>query len=159
MVTLDYSFDPKELDKLTTFDFGQLTLTDLDFYLFCGNILFSVDGVSFDAAWEWIPILNFCVRMNLVLADLNIQGRALLEFTENEATILFQMDNASVTITADYAHASARAGLQQLRDAVKDFSARLIHDLAERCPVLLTKSVFQERLDIIRSTSGEVLPA
>jgi hypothetical protein len=159
MVTLDYVLDPEELARVRAFDFAELSGTHLDYRLFCGSILFRVNAASFDAPWKWIPIFDFCVRLNEVLLKLNTERQAVLEFTENDATISFRRVDGLVTITADYADGSAHAGLQELRDAVKGFSARLIHDLTKRWPVLLAKSAFHERLDIIRSASGEVLPA
>jgi hypothetical protein len=152
MVTLDYRFNKEELKKLDGFDFDGLTLTDLDYYLFCGDIFFRVNGVSLDAPWGWIPIFNFCIRMNFVLSDLQSRGRALLEFTENDATIVFDSQDSSVAIRADYANAFARCNPEELRNAVTAFSEKLLREMVAKWPKLPNTSAFQERCQTIRST-------
>jgi len=159
MVTIDYLFDEDELKKLEGFTFEMLTGTDLDYSLFCGSIFLRVDGVSFDATWKWIPIFDFCVRINEVLLQLRSQGQAVLEFTENEATLVFTAEGSWVFLKAQYANAQARVQLQQLEDAIRHFSDKLIRDLIGRWPPLLRTEVFRERLEIVQSASGVIFTA
>lgn len=154
MIELDYSFDPDELKKLDQFDFRKLTLTDLDYYLFGGNIFFRIDGVSFDTPWGWIPVLNYCVRMCLVLLELQEQGESVLEFTENDAEISFTREADGVCVSADFLNAAASTCLSELRVAVKHFAGKLLRDLLHRWPSLAAMEPFQERLRTIRETCG-----
>ena len=103
MVTLDYLFDAEELKKLEGFEYDKLTETDLDYRLLCGSIYFRVNGVSFDAPWKWVPLFDFCVRVNEILSQLKDTKRAVLEFTENEATIVFERESCFVSMRAAYA--------------------------------------------------------
>ena len=156
MVILDYSFDPEELKKLEVFDFEKLTGTDLDYHLFCGSIFLRANGISFDASWKWIPIFDFCVRMNKVVAQLQNQKQVVLEFTENEATIVFERENSFVRLKGQYANADAQVLLQELKEAVRSFSCKLVRELIEKWPMLLDSAAFQERLQIVRASFGEV---
>jgi hypothetical protein len=154
MVTLDYTFDPEGLTKLHDFNFAKLTGTDLDYHLYCGNIVFRVNGVSFDAAWKWIPVFDFCVRLNEAITQLQSRKRAVLEFTENEAIIEFESNGSFVFIRASYVRDVARVEFQELREAVRGFSEKLIRELSERWPAVVKTAPFEERLAIIRSSSG-----
>lgn len=154
MVTLDYKLAEDELAKLASFNFAELTLTDLDYYLFCGDVFFRIDGVDFDTPWGWIPLLNHCVRMCLVTMELRNDGRAVLEFTENEATISFELQGNQVAIAASFVDASASVSIQELREAVTAFSEKLLRELVMRWPALTGTAAFQERVQLVQAECG-----
>jgi hypothetical protein len=146
MITLDYSFEPRELDKLNNVDIKNLSATDLDYYYFCGSIEFRVDDASFDAPWKWIPVFDFGIRLNEILSRLEHGKEAKFEFTESEASITFLRNAENVLIEANYVSASALAPFQELRIVAREFLRRVVSDLLSRFPMLSGNSVFKERI-------------
>lgn len=146
MIVLDYLLNPAELNKLKNIDIKTVTSTQLDYYFFCGSIVFRVDSACLDALWDWIPILDFAIKINEVVAEL-LPGKAgVLEFTESEDTIQFRQQAANVVIEASYAPDKATTSIRELRAAARELLVRLKEDLLERYPALAENANFVERL-------------
>jgi hypothetical protein len=151
MITLDYSLDPSEMAKINAADLTSATQTDLDYYLFCGSIVFRIDGKTFDAQWEWIPILDFATQLFMIACEINDGASRTLEFTESEATIAFRRHGSEIQISADYASGIAEASLQELQQAATAFLRRVLNDLRARWPQIADNVFFKEREGLLNT--------
>jgi hypothetical protein len=149
MVTLDYLLDPEDLQRANELDMAIATGTQLDYYLFCGSIVFRVDSASFDALWKWIPVFDFAIKINEIASGLIDGEERLLEFTECEATISFARTGADVRITATYTPSIASVRLEELRVAATNFLDKVKSDLLYRFPALSGNAAFKERLALV----------
>lgn len=149
MVILDYILDPEELQKLNELDLASVTGTQLDYYLFCGSIIFRVDSASLDALWKWIPVLDFAIKINEIVSGLADGHEEVLEFTECEATISIARTGPDVHIKATYTPASAHVPLEEIRKAAAGFLQKLKNDLLSRFPALAQNVAFKERLALL----------
>ena len=149
MISLDYSLEPAELLKLEKVDLTSATITDLDFYLFCGNVIFRIDEAVLDASWGWVPILNFASQLYEILYTIQDGETKSLEFTESEATIDFHRKGENITVTAEYASSEAITTVVELRKAVSIFCCRVIADLSNQWHELSQNPAFKQRATMI----------
>jgi len=150
MIFLDYNLEPSEMRKLEDIDLTSATPTQLDYYLFCGSVLFRIDGASFDASWRWIPILNFVTQLYDIVANIKDGETRVLEFTESDATIEFRRTGNNVEIMAEYSSAKATASQQELQETVTKFSRRVFGDLISHWPELAQNPFFKERNELVK---------
>lgn len=146
---VDYTFDGANLKKAARMDMATVTGSDLDFYLFCGSVIFRVDTASFDPPWDWTPIFDFALKLYEIALNLDDGQERLLEFTECEDTISFVRSGDSVAITATYTSDRASVSLSELRVAAAQFLEKLKTDLLSRFPALAQNAAFKERLALV----------
>jgi hypothetical protein len=149
MVILDYLLDPEDLQRASELDMAIISGTQLDYYLFCGSIIFRVNSTSFDALWKWIPVFDFAIKINEIVSRLVDGEERMLEFTECEATISFARLGADVRITATYTPSIASVPLEELRMATAHFLQKIKNDLLCRFPALSRNVAFRERLALV----------
>lgn len=63
MIFLNYNLHPAEVKRITDRDVISATHDTLDYYLFCGDIYFQINGGNFDALWGWIPVIDFAMKL------------------------------------------------------------------------------------------------
>lgn len=143
-MTLDYLLDPEDLQRAAEVDMAIATGTQLDYYLFCGSIIFRVDSASFDALWKWIPVFDFAIKINEIASRLIDGEERVLEFTECEAAISFARTGADVRITATYTASVASVRLEELRVAAAKFLENVKSDLLCRFPALAENAAFRQ---------------
>src|SRR3990172_1056919 len=136
MIVLDYRLEPAELRKLDGRDLGALTTTQLDYYLFCGSIIFRIEGVTFDAIWGWVPVMDFATQLFEISCDVKSGETRRLEFTESDAALSFSRLGEQVAVHANYSTGAARVPVQELKIAAKKFLSRVVTDFATKWPEL-----------------------
>ena len=136
MIHLDYKLNPDEIGNIEAADLASATPTQLDYYLFAGDVEFRVGDQVFDAAWGWVPILDFARTLYVIVHDLADGATDHLEFTESEETIDFHRSGSRVVVTASYGAAKADVELHELQDAAAAFLRRVTGDLSVRWPTL-----------------------
>jgi hypothetical protein len=151
MITLDYSLDPSEIPAVNGADLASATHTDLDYYLFCGSVVFRIDGKSFDAQWGWIPILDFATQLFLIVCEIKDAEVRTLEFTESEATIEFRRQGSEIQVSAEYASATAEAPLQELKQTASAFFRKVLDDVSSRWPQITDSPFFRERGELLKT--------
>ena len=145
MIRIDYTLNPSELAAVAKVDLRTASPTQLDYYLFCGDILVRIDEAVVDARWGWVPVLDFAVQLAEVLNKLERDDEAAVAFTESEATIEFRRNGARVLVKAEFASLQVVGSFAELQLAVKDFGQRVIADLLDRWPELTENSEFKKR--------------
>lgn len=151
MITLDYNLDPSEIPVVDAKDLASATHTDLDYYLFCGSVVFRIDGTSFDAQWGWIPIFDFATQLFLIVCQIKDAEVRTLEFTESEATIEFRRQGSKIQVSAEYASATAEAPLQDLRQTASAFFRSVLDDVSSRWPQITDNPFYSERRELLKT--------
>ncbi len=149
MIHLDYSLEPAELRRLKGVDLASATRTQLDYYLFCGNVVFRIDDAVFDASWGWVPILDFAARLYELVHDLRNSTRQYLEFTESEARISLHLRGDRVEVTTNYVPSRAETSLDALQEVATAFLHRVLKDLRLHWPDIARNPAFREFEDMI----------
>jgi hypothetical protein len=144
MIELDYKLDQSFARELADRDLSQATSTDLDFRLFCSDVVFRVDGESLDARWGWIPIIGFADQL-LDAATAATRGVTPqdLEFTESPDRIRFQLVGDLVHIAPSYSRARPTVLASEFLTATEAFLKRVLSDLSMNWPELNESSAFQ----------------
>jgi len=137
MIELDFSLTPSEYSRVAELDFKSLTLTDLHYYYFCGDVRFRVGKANFDACWGWVPIVNFAAQLYEITRHLEEEKSDILEFTESCDNIRFTRHGAHVEVRATYSDSTAVVSLRCLQQAARDFFERILSYLVESWPGLL----------------------
>lgn len=146
MMILDYQLDPADLQRAADVDMAFATGDQLDYYLFCGSIVFRVGSASFDAPWGWIPVFDFAIKINEITTALMDGEDKILEFTECEDTISFARTGGNVRIKATYAPCIADVPFEELRLIAAGFLEKVKDDLLCRFPALSENIDFKVRL-------------
>lgn len=149
MIHLDYNLEPSEIRKIEGVDLITATANDLDYYLFCGDIIFRIDNTNLDARWGWVPIINFATQLYLIASEIKEGEARKLEYTESAAVIEFSRQGGIIEIKAEQAHAKVEASLYELRESATIFICRLFSNLTSRWPKLAQNQFFKERVDIV----------
>jgi hypothetical protein len=150
MIFLDYHIEPAELSKLGAIDLTRITATQLDYYVFCGDIVFQIDDLVFDARWGWVPIVDFATQLFCNLKEISDGECKSLEFTESDATLQFTRSGEEIEIVGSYCSSRARVRLWDMREAAKGFFARVMSDLTTKWPELSRNDAFRERMEMLR---------
>jgi hypothetical protein len=154
MITLDYQLDSIEAARIREDDLLAATDPDLDYYLFCGDIFFRVDDVEFDAAWGWVPVINFSYSLCDIIFKIKPGEERQLEFTESESLIGFVRRLARIEISASYATGRAEVDIAELKQAAGRFAIAVFNDLSKRWPTLLQNEAFNKRSEDLHATLG-----
>lgn len=154
MIKLDYLLPADELSKVEARDLRQVTAAELDYYLFRGNIYFTVDGNNFDADWGWVPIIEFASQLFLLTKRLPKTFAETFEFTESGETIGLSLAQEIVTISPSYVTASATAVYPELQTETTMFVQRVLQEFSDAFPALLENPEFLERSRITGLRDG-----
>ena len=147
MIFLDYNLDPAMIKKVTDYDIISATNDTLDYYLFCGDIYFRVNGANFDALWSWIPLIDFSMKLAEISCTIRDGETAIFEFTESDDKIYFLRTKEVIDVTCDYSNAHAQTSLSEMRAATVSFAKKVFNDLTNRWPLLKSSKAFQEKMD------------
>lgn len=106
---------------------------DIEYYLFPGDVFFEALGVNFDAAWGWVPVLGFALRLAEACQRLE-EGDLLtsVTFTESDDAINFVRNARTVMISATYVSTAAEAPVDALGYAARQFLSRVHGELCAR---------------------------
>ncbi len=133
MITLDYNFNDADLNRLETYDLSKVDNTQLDYYLFTGDIIFKINEMDFSANWGWIPILGFAMNLYDISKKISSVKESRLSFTENEDYIFFEMINKDyIRLTASYTGSFAVISLVELHCESRNFLLKVLCDLRSR---------------------------
>jgi hypothetical protein len=136
LIELDYRLSSRFTDGLAGDDLATASEMSLRYDAFFGDVLFRVDGASFDARWDWVPVLDFALALQAIVEALATEPREEFEFTESDATISFERDHDRVRIEASYTDDLAEVPYVELRNASEAFLARVLSELAAAHPEL-----------------------
>lgn len=151
MISLNYSLDKYQLSLIDDKTIANASISDLTVYLFCGDVMFSVDDSSFDARWGWIPVLDFAIQAYDAVRLLNGSKDAYLHFTENEDYIQFsRIDTIHADISASYTAARATTLISDLEIETKKFLRHILADLSQRWPSISNNQHFRIINEMIR---------
>lgn len=156
MVSLDYKLELSEVNRLTDLDITSASHTTLDYYLFCGDIYFRINEVSFDAPWGWIPVISFSMQLCEIVCTIRDGETGRLEFTESEDEIRFTRTEDVIDVSCDYSDGHAQVSLSDIRGASIRFATRIVAELSARWPLLKTNKAFQEKVDQLFILSEKV---
>jgi hypothetical protein len=136
LIELDYRLSTSFTDGLSRDDLATASEMSLRYDAFFGDIVLRVDGASFDARWDWVPVLDFALALQAIVEALATEPREEFEFAESDATISFERENDRVRIEANYTAGSAEAPYVELRNASEAFLAPVLRELAAEHPEL-----------------------
>jgi hypothetical protein len=151
MIILNYEYNLKEIKKLSNIDLSIISSTDIDYYLFCGNIIFRVNDRNFDALWGWIPIIDFATNLFLILSKIKEGESEIYYFTESEATIKFHRKDGSIMINPSYCLFEEKVVYEEMKATTHQFLKRVLTETSVQFPQLSKNSVFIERLELCES--------
>ena len=152
MIQLDYALSPSEISKVNEANLIAATNTEIDYYLFCGDVFFRIDDTRFDAAWGWVPVVDYATQLYLIASEIREGETRYLEYTESEAAIRFRRIGDDVEVAAEYVSANAVVPLYELQVAAKDFIRRVFSDLMSRWPKLAGNPFFNERVKMVEAS-------
>lgn len=150
MLTLDYSFDPAEINKANAFDLASVSAVQMNYYLFCGNIRLRADSITFDANWGWVPILDFAVQFFEIANGIGDGEIRVLEFTESEAEIRFYRNENNIEISGNYTEGVALVSLDEVQKEALKFLTRVVDDLIARWPRLTDNIEFMKKMALVK---------
>lgn len=114
------------------------SISDFEFDLFPGNILFTIDGKSFSVDWQWIPILGFCIGLKRAVVAVERAEIGRVYFTENtHQLILVKIGAGELAVFSTYCEHVAITGIERLNFAVESFIGRTTEVLSENWPSLM----------------------
>lgn len=151
MISIDYSLDIPPSRENESRGLASATLSDITGSLFAGDVLFRVDDVSFDAAWGWVPVLDFAIAIYDIPRQIQDGGMQTFTFLENADSLRFRRDGQSVEVTTTYTDASARVDLIELTSASRSFMLRVFRELSARWPDLASNPVLVMISEVVHS--------
>lgn len=148
MITFDYRFSQVPSPREASVDIPNADEDDLVYTLFPGDIVFKVGNCDYSALWDWIPIVGFASSLRDTAHELEQTkgAESVLEFTENDATIRFVRREDVVAISASYVSCDAQVQWTELREAVDDFSRRVMAGALRERPLLKENRALQKFL-------------
>lgn len=149
MIILDYKLDSEELKKLKNLDLSQITSTDLDYYLFRGDIFFRTDSENLDAPWGWVSIIDFSTHLYLISCEIKDNEQRVFDFNESEATIKFQRIGEYIYVKPSYVPRKAKTTVFELKQASMNFFKRVLSEISNEYPQLLKNQFFIERVSLL----------
>jgi hypothetical protein len=139
---LDYRLS-EDWDENST-DLMSADETGLRFYAATGDIVLRNDQADLSARWGWIPLIDFALALRKIGEALAASdGSETFEFTESEATLLFDRRGAELTIRGSYAVGEITLPFVVFSDRAADFARRLDTDLLARRPELGLNPAYQ----------------
>ena len=158
MITLNYLISPDEELKLKQVTLANITASDLDYYLFRGDIIFRVDEKRLDTEWGWVPVVEFATQLFLILTKIVDGEERFLEFTESEATIRFLRHKEIVDLEASYVDVYVSVDQSELRSASIEFFGRILEDISAKYPDLSKNPSFRERQKLLLDIWRKIFP-
>ena len=77
----------------------------LRYEAFAGNISFVIDNCDLSMHWGWVPVFDFVICLYEVLYELKSgKPRSIIDFTESEEELLFEIKNDNIEVSASYSH-------------------------------------------------------
>ncbi len=120
-------------------DWSQTPELALHYQAFRGNLVLRGRGVSLDAMWGWIPLLDLAVGFDRAGNELAWRGPghiARVEFTENDEELRFERRVNSAVISASYAEGEIEVPLPVLLQRLRGFLDGLCGSLGDEHPSL-----------------------
>ncbi len=135
-IVLDYIIDQKEIDAWCALGAGA-TAVDFVFGVMTGSVFFRINKVSFDSAWEWVPILCYAGTLYDTVKKLEVSGHRSMGFTESGDELKFICDEDMVVhVSTTWSRATAEVPHSDLLVAARQFYRRVLDDLAKGWPAL-----------------------
>jgi hypothetical protein len=142
-LVLDYSLaDPAH--PCASMNLREVDEGELRYNCFAGDIIFKVGSADFSACWGWVTVLDFALCLRHVASALD--GGATeerLDFTENEAEIIFTRSDSDVRIAATYTPDLAVVPFPAFVEGVNEFVRRVVRELERDYPDLATNAAAQ----------------
>jgi hypothetical protein len=125
-------------------DLAAAEETDLRYYAATGDIILREDQTNLSARWGWIPLIDFALAMREIAEALAItEGSETFEFTESEATLLFDRRGQEMTISGSYAPGKITIPLTEFMEKARDLGQRLDAELRAKHPELGRSQAYQ----------------
>lgn len=125
----------------------------VEYYFFPGDIYLSINGVRFDAAWGWVPVIGFGLRLCDAVKSLHQETSvASVLFTESEDQLLLERRGDYVSVAATYTNQNRSTSLAELTTAAREFLLRAYGELQERFPRLGENRELRDRIHLIRAS-------
>jgi hypothetical protein len=125
-------------------DLAAAEETDLRYYAATGDIILRQDQTNLSARWGWIPLIDFALAMREIAEALVVtEGSETFEFTESEATLLFDRRGQEMTISGSYAPGKITIPFTAFMEKARDFGQRLDAELLAKRPELGRNPVYQ----------------
>jgi hypothetical protein len=157
IVFLDYLIGDYQPAIANDANVAQASLTDLTYRMFIGDVVFRVDGCSFDAQWGWIPVLDFAIQLYDSTRALGTCEEARLSFTENAEYVGFRRTSDHVAVSASYCSGSAEVPVDELEVAARKFLTRILADLSARWPSIKSNPIFLSINQMISSQDPRLI--
>lgn len=126
-------------------DWAALTDSDLHYDCFIGDVAFRVDAADFSTpGWGWVPVLDFAIAVQGIVANLEPRAEEDFEFTESEAVINFRRVGDQVEISASYVDDTAVVPHDELLAAADAFLDELALRLLDAHPDLGRNAYFRK---------------
>lgn len=145
MLTLAYKFVDSPLHK--DIDIEKADDTELEYYLFTGDIILTDGASDFTTDWEWIPLLHFATSLKCILNEIRSEQESSYEFSESEATLNFKRSGTDIEITASYAEGKILVAYAELKQKATVLFANLMQELKNRHPEIEKNQAFKKISD------------
>jgi hypothetical protein len=119
--------------------------TELRYDLFLGNVILRNDSCNLDAAWGWIPLLDFASGIEKICIDLSSQSlnEAKFTFTENDETLNFELVEGNVVVSASYSSCEIVVPQAEFVMKVRSFISRLRGVVEADCPEIVRNASYR----------------
>ena len=142
-IEIDFRLTPSWNSRTRQVDLASAGEEVLRYEAFLGDVILRIDGIDFSAQWGWVPVLDFAMGMENVLADLLDKGRSVFEFTESANELRFAKEGDVIHVSGTYVNGQASMRLEEFQSAVSRFSERVRDRLCREWPELRTNKAIE----------------
>lgn len=142
MIELDYVFRPEEV--IVRWDWAVAPDWAYVYDAFPGDVHVLVNGKDLSAAWGWVTILYFALRLRRAVSEAEASGVGVVDFTESELTLVLSRADGDIEVRADWVPEPAFVELGELRSASDAFAARVRTDFERTYPATIENPRYRE---------------
>ena len=138
MLTLDFSFSDEWNSRVDQSHCHEIREEDIRYSVALGDIYLEVNGVTCNANWGWVPVLDFAIVLRDICDSLcngdNVSGQ--YDFTENSECIMFHRVGENIKISTSYVECCEWVPFDEFRQKSIDFFCKAFQNAAIRFPLL-----------------------
>lgn len=157
MFHLNFQLTPQVGKARGSASLETAAVTQLRYDLFPGDIILRDDSCNLEAAWGWIPLLDFAAAIKRIDMELDLEPHmeAQFTFTENDESLRFSSADDEVVISATYSPCKILLPKEEFAKVVDSYVFRLRSEVEALHPELLRNASYLELFAELEKSADE----
>jgi len=149
-MTIHFSFSIDRDGVAAGADWAQMDELAFRYDVMTGGVRLEVGGAALDACWGWVPVVDFAACHLEIVERLGAGGGVqTFEFTESDDTLVYELRDEGVSVSASWVEGKERIAVDEFRDEVRRFVTAVLDETLRRRPELATHPLLLSMRDRI----------